>query len=153
MSVSKQDTDLQGSKLRRSTRESQLVSKLKPNMSGKWYAQDNKKKRKVAFAEDKLRQLEYCHNLVSQVKPQTRKKMVKYGSNQAMQIARFIQDTMMNAKEHEASFVQHYILQKGLSSDEDHRSAHHNMLVDINPELYGPAVVLENCMKVFYVKY
>jgi hypothetical protein len=26
-----------------------------------------------------------------------------------------------------------------------------NMLVDINPELYGPAVVLENCKKVIYV--
>jgi hypothetical protein len=27
-----------------------------------------------------------------------------------------------------------------------------DMLVDINPELYGPAVVLENCKKVIYVE-
>jgi hypothetical protein len=27
-----------------------------------------------------------------------------------------------------------------------------NMLVNINPEIYGPAVVLENCKKVLYVE-
>jgi hypothetical protein len=27
-----------------------------------------------------------------------------------------------------------------------------NMLVNINPELYGPAIVLENCKKVLYVE-
>jgi hypothetical protein len=74
--ISKQETDLQGSALRRSTRESQPVSRLKPSVSGKLYAQDDKKKRKVAFAEDKMRQLDYCHNLVSQVKADTRSKLL-----------------------------------------------------------------------------
>jgi hypothetical protein len=80
--------DLQGSKLRRSTRESQPVSRLKPSMSGKLCAQDNKKKRKVTFAEDEMRQLEYCHNFVSQVKPD-KEQMIEYGSNQAVQYAEF----------------------------------------------------------------
>jgi hypothetical protein len=47
------------------------VSRLEPSMSGKSYLQDDKTtKKKVMFAEDELKQLEYCHNLVSQVKPE-----------------------------------------------------------------------------------
>jgi hypothetical protein len=43
-------------------------------MSGKSYLQnDKRKKKKVAFAEDELGQLEYCHNLVSQMKPEKEK--------------------------------------------------------------------------------
>jgi hypothetical protein len=90
------------------------VSRLKPNMSGKSYLQNNKKiLKKVIFAEDKLRQLEYCHNLVSQVKPE-KEKTIKYGSCQAMLIPRFIQDITMNVNQHGASFAQQYILPKGL---------------------------------------
>jgi hypothetical protein len=90
--ISKQEMELQGSKLRRSARESRPVSRLKPNMSGKLYIQkDNKTKRKVVFAEDELKQLEYCHNLVSQVKPE-KEQITEYGSSQAMLIARFIED-------------------------------------------------------------
>jgi hypothetical protein len=65
--ISKQETDSQGSKLRRSARESRPVSRLKPSMSGKLYLQNDKKmKKKVVFAEDKLKQLEYyCHNLIT----------------------------------------------------------------------------------------
>jgi hypothetical protein len=74
---------------------------------------DKKTKKKVVFAEDKLKQLEYCHNLVSQVKP-TEEQTIKYGSNQAMLIARFIQDITRNVSERGASFAQQYILQKGL---------------------------------------
>jgi hypothetical protein len=83
-------------------------------MSGKLYMQNNKKKRRVSFAEDKMRQLEhYCHNLVAQVKPDE-EKIIEYGSNKAMLIARFIQDIMMNVNKHRASFAQQYMLQKGL---------------------------------------
>jgi hypothetical protein len=89
------------------------VEQLEPNMSGKSYMQNNKKKRKVSFAKDELTQLEYCHNLVAQVKPDE-EMIVEYGSNKAMLIARFIQDITMNANEHRASFTQQYILQKGL---------------------------------------
>jgi hypothetical protein len=103
----------QGSNLRRSARESQPVSRLEPNMSGKLYLQkDDKTKKRVMFAEDKLKQLEYCHNLVSQVKPE-KEQIVEYGSSQAMLIARFIQDITMNVKQHGASFAQQYILKKG----------------------------------------
>jgi hypothetical protein len=87
--------------------------RLEPNMSGKSYTQDNKKKRKVTFSEDKLRQLECCFNLVSQLKPDN-EQTIEHGSNQTMLIARFKQDITMSINEHGASFVQQYILQKGL---------------------------------------
>jgi hypothetical protein len=64
-------------------RTSQPVSQLEPNMSGKPYMQNNKKKRKVSFVEAKLRQLEHSHNLVAQVRPEE-DKIVEYGSNQAI---------------------------------------------------------------------
>jgi hypothetical protein len=47
------------------------------------------------------------------VKP-TEEQTIEYGSNQAMLIARFIQDITRNVNKHGASFVQQYILQKGL---------------------------------------
>jgi hypothetical protein len=112
--ISEQETDSQGSKLRRSTRESRPVLRLEPSMTGKSYLQKEKKiLKKVTFAEDKLRQLDYCHNLVSKVKPE-KEKTIEYGSCQAMLIARFIQDITMNVNQHGASFAQQYILQKGL---------------------------------------
>jgi hypothetical protein len=90
------------------------VSRLEPTMSGKSYLQNDKKTtKKVAFAEDELKQMEYCHNLVSQVKPSEEQTII-YGSNQVMLIARFIQDITRNVNEHGASFIQQYILQKGL---------------------------------------
>jgi two-component sensor histidine kinase len=82
-------------------------------MSGKSYAKNNKKKRRVSFAEDDLRQLEYCHNLVAQVKPDEEMN-IEYGSNKAMPIARFIQDITVNVNKHGTSFAQQYMLQKGL---------------------------------------
>jgi hypothetical protein len=111
--ISEQETESQGSELRRSARESRPVSRLEPNMSGKSYLQkDDKTRKKVMFAEDELKQLEYCHNLVLQVKPE-KEEIIEYGLSQAMLIARFIQDIMMNVKQHGASFAQQYILQKG----------------------------------------
>jgi hypothetical protein len=77
--ISKPELDSQTSEVRRSTRTSRPVEKLKPNMSGKLYVQNHKKKRRVSFAEDKLRQLEYCHNLVAQVKPDEEMN-IEYGS-------------------------------------------------------------------------
>jgi hypothetical protein len=49
-------------------------------MSGKLFIQDDKKKRKVSFAKDEMRQLEYCHNLVSKLKPD-KEQTIEYGSN------------------------------------------------------------------------
>jgi hypothetical protein len=103
----------QTSEVRRSTRTSRPVEQLKPNMTGKPYIQNDKKKKRVSFAEDELRQLEYCHNLVAQVKPDE-EMSIEYGSNEAMLIARFIQDITMNVNKHRASFAQQYMLQKGL---------------------------------------
>jgi hypothetical protein len=89
------------------------VERLEPNMSGKSYLQNKKKKRRVSFAEDELRLLEYCHTLVAQVKPDE-EMTIEYGSNKAMLIAKFIQDITMNVNKHRASFAQQYMLQKGL---------------------------------------
>jgi hypothetical protein len=87
--ISKLESDSQTSEVRRSTRTSRPVEQLKPNMSSKLYMQNDKKKRRVlSFTEDELRQLEYCHNLVAQVKPDE-EKIIEYGSNEAMFIARF----------------------------------------------------------------
>jgi hypothetical protein len=111
--ISKPEPDSQTSEIRTSTRTSRPVEQLKPNMSGKLYFQNNKMKTRVSFAEDKVRQLEYCHNLVAQVKP-VEEMTIEYGSNKAMLIARFIQDITMNVNKHRASFAQQYMLQKGL---------------------------------------
>jgi hypothetical protein len=89
------------------------VQRLEPNMSGKLYIQNDKRKKRVSFAKDESRQLEYCHNLVAQVKPDEEMN-IEYGSNKAMLIARFIQDITMNVNKHGASFAQQYMLQKGL---------------------------------------
>jgi hypothetical protein len=82
-------------------------------MTGKSYIQNDKRKKRVSFAEDELRQLEYCHNLVAQVKPDEEMN-IEYGSDEAMLIARFIQDITINVNEHGAPFAQQYMLQKGL---------------------------------------
>jgi hypothetical protein len=86
------------------------VERLGPNMTGKRYIQNTKRKKRVSFAEDKLRQLEYCHNLVAQVRPDE-EMIIEYGSDGAMLIARFIQDITINVNKH---FAQQYMLQKGL---------------------------------------
>jgi hypothetical protein len=106
--ISEPELESQTSEVRSSTRTSQPVERL---MRGKSYMQNNKKKRRVSFAEDKMRQLEYCHNLVAQVKPDE-EKIVEYGSNKAMLIARFIQDITMNVNKHGASFAQQYIFKR-----------------------------------------
>jgi hypothetical protein len=111
--ISKPELDSQTSEVRRSTRTSQPVERLEPNMTGKLYIQNDKRKKKVSFAKDELRQLEYCHNLVAQVKPDEEMN-IEYGSNEAMLIARFIQDITMNVNKDGASFAQQHMLQKGL---------------------------------------
>jgi hypothetical protein len=112
--ISEPESDSQTSEVSRSTRTSQPVERLEPNMSGKLYIQNNRRKKRVSFAKDKLRQLEYCHNLVAQVKPDEEMN-IEYGSNEAILIARFIQDITMNVNKHGASFAQQFMLQKGLN--------------------------------------
>jgi ribosomal protein L28 len=109
--ISEPESDSQTSEVRRSTRTSR--ERLKPNMSGKSFIQNNKRKKRVSFAKDELRQLEYCHNLVAQDKPDEEMN-IAYGSNEAMLIARFIQDITLNVNKHGASFSQQNMLQMGL---------------------------------------
>jgi hypothetical protein len=93
--ISKPESDSQTSKARRSTRTSRPVEQLEPNMTGKSCIQNDKRKKRVSFAKDELRQLEYCHNLEAQVKPDEEMN-IEYGSDEAMLIARFIQDMSTN---------------------------------------------------------
>jgi hypothetical protein len=111
--ISEPESDSQTSEVRRSTRMSRPVERLEPNMTGKSYIQNNKRKKRVSFVEDELRQLEYCQNLVAQVKPDEEMN-IEYGSDEVMLIARFIQDITTNVNKHRASFAQQYMLQKGL---------------------------------------
>jgi hypothetical protein len=64
--ISELESDSHTSEVRKSTRMSRPVERLEPNMTGKLYIQNNKRKKRVSFAADKeVRQLEYCHNLVA----------------------------------------------------------------------------------------
>jgi hypothetical protein len=51
---------------RRSTQEIKPVERLEPTMTGKLHVQQ---KKRVTFKADEEGQLEYCHNLVVQTKP------------------------------------------------------------------------------------
>jgi hypothetical protein len=53
--VSKPESDSQTSEVRRSTRMSGPVEQLEPNMSGKLYIQNDRRRKRVSFAEDELR--------------------------------------------------------------------------------------------------
>ena len=73
---------------RRSTRETRPIQRLEPSMSGKLYMQQRKK---VTFQGDVDVQLEYCHNLVIQTKPDEDQNE-EYSQSDAMLMARLIND-------------------------------------------------------------
>ena len=115
--ISDAETESETSQPRRSNRDTRPVERLQPRMSGKSYIQEDKKsqtrKKKVRFMEDDLRQLEYCHNLVSQTKPD-RDQTLEYTQGQAMLIARLMKDISTQVSIHGASFAQQYLLKQGL---------------------------------------
>ena len=95
---------------RRSTRETKPIERLEPAMTGKSYAQQ---KRQVTFKADEERQLEYCHNLVVQTKPDPSQSK-EYNPQDAMLMARLIYDLNNKVVREGASFAQQYLLNKGL---------------------------------------
>ena len=95
---------------RRSTRETKPIERLEPKMSGKSYAQQEKK---VTFDGDADMQLEYCHNLVIQSEP-NEDQMKEYSPSEAMLMARLMNDINSRVVREGASFAQQYLLNKGL---------------------------------------
>jgi hypothetical protein len=79
-------------------------------MTGKSYAQQ---KRQVTFKADEEGQLEYCHNLVVQTKPDPSQSK-EYNPQDAMLMARLIYDLNNKVVREGASFAQQYLLNKGL---------------------------------------
>jgi hypothetical protein len=69
-------------------------------------------KKKVTFKSkpDSI-QLEYCHNLIAQTKPNESK---EYSPSDAMLMARLINDLNIKIIEKGASFAQQYLVNKGI---------------------------------------
>jgi hypothetical protein len=95
---------------RRSTREIKPIKRLEQTMTGKLYAQQNKQ---VTFETNDYEQLEYCHNLVVQTKPDPNQSK-EYTPQDAMLMARVIYDLNNKVEREGASFAQQYLLNKGL---------------------------------------
>ena len=69
---------------------------------------------KVTFEDNRVTgNLEYCHNLIMQIHPNPQED-VEYAMMHAMLIARVMDDINSKVLIQGASFVQQYILQKGL---------------------------------------
>ena len=99
---------------RRSTRETTPVDRLQPKMSGQSYYQEEEKIKKVTFKNPiSSTELEYCHNLITQIHPNPNED-VEYSVSHAMLIARVMQDLNAKITTQGASFAQQYLLQKGL---------------------------------------
>ena len=121
-----EDQEMEGQP-RRSTRARTEVERLVPTMQGKTYLQAAKEglNKQVSFEIDEaptviieddqgeMRKLEYSHNLVAQVSPNPGED-VQYGYDFAMLIARTMCELSTRVDVHGASFVQQYILKKGL---------------------------------------
>jgi hypothetical protein len=68
-------------------------------------------KRKVTFKIKPDMQFEYCHNQISQTKPNESK---EYSPSDIMLMARLIDDLNIKIIEKGASFAQQYLLNKGI---------------------------------------
>jgi hypothetical protein len=68
-------------------------------------------KRRVTFKSEPDMQLEYCHNLIAQTKPNESR---EYNPSDAMLMARLINDLNIKIIKKGASFAQQYLLNKGI---------------------------------------
>ena len=69
--------------------------------------------KRVSFRSNQDTQLKYCHNLIAQTKPD-KDHYNKYNPQEAMPMARLINDLQLQVTEKGASFVQQYLINKGL---------------------------------------
>jgi hypothetical protein len=84
---------------RRSTQETSPIERLEPTFSGKSYMQKNQ----VTFESKPDMQLEYCHNLIAQTKPDQSK---EYNPTDAMLMAQLINDVNIKITKKGASLAQ-----------------------------------------------
>jgi hypothetical protein len=96
---------------RLAARETKPIEWLDSEMSGKSCMQQ---KKKVVFKSDvDVQKLEYCHNLVTQTKP-NKSQRKEYSPSDAMLMARLIYDLNTRIVREGASFAQQYLFNKGL---------------------------------------
>ena len=99
-----QEEELEKSKPRRSTRETNPVMRLEPSMTGKSYLQEKSTQAKGSSGCD-IHETEYCHNLIAQVHPNPTED-VEYKITHAMLIARCMDDINNRVTTRGASFAQ-----------------------------------------------
>ena len=93
------------------------VTRQEPSMTGKSYLQESTQA-KGSNGSD-ICEIEYCHNLVSQVHPNPNED-VEYKNTHAMLIARCMDDINNRVMTCGASFVQQFLLHKGLKVFREH---------------------------------
>ena len=113
-----QEDELEKSEPRRSTRETNPVMRLEPSMTGKSYLQEKSTQATGSDGSD-ICEIEYCHNLIAQVHP-NQIKDVEYKIMHAMLITRCIDDINNRVTPCGASFVQQFLLHKGLKVFGEH---------------------------------
>ena len=115
-----EDEESNASEPRRSGRTTRPVERLQPRIGGQSYLNQKTIKgqsyfqKKVTFKSDVIKQLEYCHNLITQTKP-TKNEYREYNpESEGMLMARLITDISNRVTTVGASFAQQYLLKKGL---------------------------------------
>jgi len=101
------EEESQATESRRSTRETSPIERLEPVFTGKSYLQN----KQVTYKNKPGTQLEYCHNLIAQMKPNKSK---EYTPMEAMLMARLINNLNTKIVKKGASFAQQYLLNKGM---------------------------------------
>ena len=86
-------------------------------MMGKYYLQESTQA-KGSNGSD-IHKIEYCHKLIAQVHPNPNKD-VEYKITHAMLITRCMDDISNRVMTHGASFVQQFLLHKGLNVFGEH---------------------------------
>ena len=69
--------------------------------------------KQVSFRSNQDTQLEHCHNLIAQTKPD-KDHYKEYNPQEAMLMARLIKNLQLQVTEKGSSFVQQYLINKGL---------------------------------------
>ena len=112
-----QEEELMRSEPRRSTRRTSPVTRLEPSMTGKSYLQESMQA-KGSNGSD-IHEIKHCHNLIAQVHPNPNKD-VEYKITHAMLNARCVDNINNRVTTRGASFVQQFLLHKGLKVFGEH---------------------------------
>jgi hypothetical protein len=94
---------------RRLTQQTTSIDRLEPSLTGKSHVQA--KTAQLTFESERDTQLECCHDLIAQSKPQEKK---QHNLTDAMLMAKLIDDLDLKMNEEGASFAQQHLLNKGI---------------------------------------